>query len=519
MWLQGALPDVPISPGLASDRAAPLCQPDAPRHDAPVRHPNRSLLKQPRLAMDAATKRQVAKLGGAGTDAAKVLASLCDRIEDAATGDAILEAIAARLEEVPAAREQLVQQLEAGSDDALCLLSLSSVAEPSPAAQRWKRVLRTLATSEELGPRAVSALVAALAAGSGRTLHAKELACKVLGAMAQESKARAREAAAAGVFVHLVGLLGQRAAGELQEVLMRSAIFALVALVRDSSNRLQLAARQGVLQPLAGLLGADQTPWVQERAAHVLGIFLKPGALPDAALPPWEWLLGDCVRGLAGLLARPGSSADSQRSAGHAMNFIVKRAPSRFGQVAEAAVAAGAVPVLVRMGLEGDPWGEDLSVRFLSAIVTLGSEAALQVLEAGGLDVVRRQVHADRGGPLGRFGDGVWAIMLRTMSAAAAKAGRWDDCTRLACVTQQLGIESEEQYGDLLKQMECERQEVLAKQAAHEAAVSACAQCGAQAGAPGVQLRKCSACGKACYCGVQCQRAHWRQHKPQCSKR
>jgi hypothetical protein len=467
--------------------------------------------------MDAATKRQVAKLGRAGTDTAKVLRSLCKRIVDAATTDAIAETIAARLEEVPAAREQLVQQLEAGSDEALWLLSLgtSKSTEPSSAAQRWKRVLRMLATSEELGPRAVSALVAALAAGSGRTLHTKELACFVLGSMAQESKARAREAAASGVLAHLAGLLGQQA-DDRQEGDMQSAMFALGALVRDSSNRLQLAARQGALRPLAGLLGPDQSPGVQQSAAFVLGMFLEPGALPDAALPPWEWLLGDCARRLAGLLARPGSSAVARRSAGRAMCCIVKMAKGnrdRCKQVAAAAVAAGAVPALVRMGLEGDP---DVSLGLLCAIVDLGSEAALQVLEAGGLDVVRRQVHADCGGC---FDKALWAMMLHGMGAAAAEAGRRDYVLQVGQVMQQLGIETGEQVGDMLQKAACQIQEEAAKQAAAEAALSICAKCGAQAGAPGVQLRKCSACGKASYCGVQCQRAHWRQHKAQCSKR
>jgi hypothetical protein len=472
--------------------------------------------------MDAATKRQVAKLGRAGTDTAKVLRSLCDRMaEDAATTNAIAEAIAARLEEVPGAREQLVQQLEAGSGGALCLLALGADDEPSPATQRWKRVLRTLATSEELGPRAVSALVAALHAGSGRTFCAKELACRVLGAMAMESKARAREAAAAGVFVHLARLLGQQAAGELQEGVMCSAMFALVALVRDSSNRLQLAARQGVLQPLAGLLGADQPLEVQEVAAHVLGMFLAPGGLPDAALPPpWDWLLGDCARRLAGLLARPGSSAEVRHMAGQAMCWIIARAknsPGRCMQVAEAAVAAGAVPALVRMGLEGHHEREELSASLLSIIVELGSKAALQVLEAGGLDVVRRQVHADRGGC---FDKAAWAVMLHGMHAAAAEAGRQDYGLQVGQVLQQLGIETGEQFDDMVKRTGAQLQEEVAEDAAEEAAVSsACAKCGAQAGAPGVQLRKCSACGNASYCGVQCQRAHWRQHKPQCSKR
>ncbi len=174
---------------LARARERPRCPFREPTHRSaigarPAR--NRLLLKQTQLAMDAATKRQVAKLGAAG-GAAKVLASLCSRMVDAASGDPIAEAIAARLEEVPAAREQLVQQLEAGNDDALWLLFAAAEAEPqgssqsaepsSPAVQPWKRVLRTLATSEELGPRAVSALVAALHAGSGRTRQGAGLLC------------------------------------------------------------------------------------------------------------------------------------------------------------------------------------------------------------------------------------------------------------------------------------------------------------------------------------------------------
>jgi hypothetical protein len=171
---------------------------------------------------------------------------------------------------------------------------------------------------------------------------------------------------------------------------------------------------------------------------------------------------------------------------------------------------------MVRMGLERDPKAEALSLSFLGHIVRLGSEAALQVLDAGGLDVVRRQVHADRGSRFDKF---VWAVMLRSMGTAAAAAGRQDYILQVAQVLQQLGVETGEQFDDLLQQAQSQIQEVAAKQAAEEAAVSACAKCGAQAGAPGVQLRKCSACGKAYYCGPQCQRAHWRQHKAQCSKR
>jgi hypothetical protein len=467
--------------------------------------------------MDAATKRQVAKLGSAG-GAAKVLKGLFKRMVDDATGYAIAEAIAARLEEVPAAREQLVQQLEAGSDDALWLLSLGADDEPSQAAQPWKRVLRTLATSEELGPRAVSALLPALRAGSGRTLRAKEVACKVLGLMAMESKERAREAAAAGVFVHLAGLLGQRGMGDRQESMMRMAIFALGGMVIHSSNRRQLAAKQGVLQPLAALLGADQSPGVQQSAAQLMGLFLRPEALPDAALPPWDWLLGDCVRGLAGLLVRPGSSAEARRSAGEDIVYIglkVHDTPGRRDQVAKAAAAAGAVPALVRMGLEGDLRTGKQCMYLLTDIVRLGREAALQVLEAGGVDFVLRQAHA---GPGGCMDEAIGAVMLGSMRTAAAKAGRWDDHARLTLVMQQLGVESSEEVGDLLQRVECHKQKVAAKGAAKEAAASACAKCGAQAGAPGVQLRKCSACGNASYCGPQCQRAHWRQHKPECKR-
>ena len=38
-----------------------------------------------------------------------------------------------------------------------------------------------------------------------------------------------------------------------------------------------------------------------------------------------------------------------------------------------------------------------------------------------------------------------------------------------------------------------------------------CARCGAEAG------KRCGACGIAPYCGADCQRAHWAEHKTACS--
>ena len=39
-----------------------------------------------------------------------------------------------------------------------------------------------------------------------------------------------------------------------------------------------------------------------------------------------------------------------------------------------------------------------------------------------------------------------------------------------------------------------------------------CARCGTAAG----KLRRCGRCKGACYCSVECQRAHWKVHKDGC---
>jgi len=45
-----------------------------------------------------------------------------------------------------------------------------------------------------------------------------------------------------------------------------------------------------------------------------------------------------------------------------------------------------------------------------------------------------------------------------------------------------------------------------------------CASCGT-AGVDNIKLKKCNACNLVRYCGVKCQREHWRQHKGACKKR
>ena len=54
--------------------------------------------------------------------------------------------------------------------------------------------------------------------------------------------------------------------------------------------------------------------------------------------------------------------------------------------------------------------------------------------------------------------------------------------------------------------------------AATEVASQVCANCG-KAGSGGVKLRNCTACRLVKYCGVDCQRAHRKQHKKACKKR
>lgn len=43
-------------------------------------------------------------------------------------------------------------------------------------------------------------------------------------------------------------------------------------------------------------------------------------------------------------------------------------------------------------------------------------------------------------------------------------------------------------------------------------ATDACGNCGTR----GVKLLRCSRCKKMPYCGAQCQKTHWKSHKPQC---
>jgi hypothetical protein len=43
----------------------------------------------------------------------------------------------------------------------------------------------------------------------------------------------------------------------------------------------------------------------------------------------------------------------------------------------------------------------------------------------------------------------------------------------------------------------------------------ACFGCGASAG----ETKKCGGCGKVYYCGKDCQRRHWKWHKPECGQK
>ena len=46
-----------------------------------------------------------------------------------------------------------------------------------------------------------------------------------------------------------------------------------------------------------------------------------------------------------------------------------------------------------------------------------------------------------------------------------------------------------------------------------------CASCGTAGGGEGVTLKNCTACYLVKYCGVECQRNHWPEHKRACKKR
>ena len=53
---------------------------------------------------------------------------------------------------------------------------------------------------------------------------------------------------------------------------------------------------------------------------------------------------------------------------------------------------------------------------------------------------------------------------------------------------------------------------------AGEEMMSRCASCGV-AGSDDVKLMKCTACHLVRYCGVKCQKDHWKKHKKECRKR
>ncbi|PSC67321.1 hypothetical protein C2E20_8994 [Micractinium conductrix] len=69
------------------------------------------------------------------------------------------------------------------------------------------------------------------------------------------------------------------------------------------------------------------------------------------------------------------------------------------------------------------------------------------------------------------------------------------------------------------EEAEGEEEEVGEGAAAAEEGSSSqrCAGCGRRA-EEGPPLRECSACHRAAYCGAECQRQHWRQHKPLCKQ-
>ena len=48
--------------------------------------------------------------------------------------------------------------------------------------------------------------------------------------------------------------------------------------------------------------------------------------------------------------------------------------------------------------------------------------------------------------------------------------------------------------------------------------VMTCARCHATATSTGGRLPRCSKCSSVSYCGQECQRAHWSEHKPMCAR-
>jgi hypothetical protein len=425
-------------------------------------------------------------------------------------------AIASRLESSPAALQQLAQLLHQQNAGAVQLAGMVLTETTQEERQR-------LASSLAAAPLPVAEALVGVLGSSTAATATKFYAGGLLAELVQHSQPCARQAASAGVFVHLAALLRQRPAGHEEaasSLLLLTATRLCTALIDGSANRVQLAVQQGALEALPALLAEGYPLYVQEQAAVVLSILLQ--AAPQ--LPSGQ-LAAPIIDGLVRLLARrPASKGVAAWTLG-ALGYLVVRAETR-EQVADA-VAGDRAALLALVGLTRDApedQPEDCArgsrlgaMRTLSEAMVLlkvvlwrhpqQTEAAF---EAGLLAMLLHRL-----GPQAAADERAWASdMVRCLEEGlSALTASGDEGASLRLGQLRAAMAQCQLVGD-----EQRRAQAMEIKAERQSAASVCAACGARAGQPGVRLQMCSRCQRVYYCGPDCQRAHWRAHKAECGK-
>jgi hypothetical protein len=416
-------------------------------------------------------------------------------------------ALSSRLVASPGALQQLVQLLHQQHAGAVRLAG-EVLVEANQEDRR--RLTSSLAAASQPMVEALVGVLGSSAVGNVTKVHAGGL----LVTLVQHSQACARQAASAGVFVHLAALLTQRPAGHEEETSLLVLVTLCASLVAGSANRAQLAMQQGVLEALPALLGEGYPTDVQEKAVPVLSMILR--AAPQQ---PSSQLAAPFIGGLVRLLARGPASIEV---AGWALGALLQLALRlETCEQVEDAVAGDRAALLAVVGLarvapEDHPAGKVSGIR-VGAMTLLGhvlshhpQHAMEAAFEAGLLDALPHHL-----GPQADADEReVATITVRSVEAVlSGLAASGDEGASL-----RLG-----QLRAAMAQCRCMDDEqlqarVTSTTALRQSTTSTCAACGARAGQPGVRLQMCSRCKGVRYCGPQCQRAHWGAHKAQCRK-
>jgi hypothetical protein len=472
--------------------------------------------------MAASIDRLLQRLGSASDPGAllDLVGELLDAISESQDRDAAAAALASRLVASPGALEQLAQllhQQHAGTVGLVGTVLMKAKQDDG----------RRLASSLAAAPRPVAEALVGVLGSSTADTATKAHAGFLLFMMAQQSQPCARQAASAGVFVHLAALLKQRPAehGEaFSSLLLLVSVKLCMGLVAGSANRAQLAMQQGVLEALPALLGEGYSTIVQERAAVALCTLLD--AAPQM---PSSQLAARIIGGLVRLLARRPAARQQPLAPEvadwtlHTLAQLLTSATETREQVVNAVAGnRGALMALVGLtrrdtedqqqaGLDTGP-GSRVEAMVLLRLVLCGHPQQIEAaFEAGLPDALPHCL-----GPQAIADDRMLASdTVRGLEAALSGLAASGDqgasrrLGQLRAVMAQCPLVGDEQVRD---------RAATALMAEDQCRAGECAKCGARAGQPGVRLQMCSRCKRVCYCGPQCQRAHWRAHKAQCRK-